>query len=156
MRWLAHWSYPFCDGEHVVSWESARSEATRSQSPMGALTCPPGLKCGTKHMGAELLTWQCRWRAPALGEWWRVCSGGQQGRYHWFSLRRSWCSLQITPPDGRGPCPERTSLMSQKTGRKVVQLANSVKTKLVYSQGNIIYFSISVQSLFQLINSDNV
>ena len=108
MRWLVLWSCSSCNRECMVLGK-CRTRGHWISVPGGALSRSPGL-----HWG---LTWQYRWTAPAPGEWWRACSGGQQGRCHWFSLHQSWCSLHTTPPGGRGPCPERTSLISQKIGK---------------------------------------
>ena len=156
MRWLVLWNCSSCKGS-AWCWESAAPEAIRSQSPVGLY--PAHLACNmARSTWCWGLTWQYRWTAPAPGEWWRACSGGQQGQCHWFSLHQSWCSLHTTPPGGRGPCPERTSLMSQKTGKShLIGKFWEDKTGFFSVQHHLFfYFCSIIISMDNVDNSDNV
>ena len=149
MRWLVLWSCSSCNRERMVLGK-CRTRGHWISVPGGALSRSPGL-----HWG---LTWQYRWTAPAPGEWWRACSGGQQGRCHWFSLHQSWCSLHTTPPGGRGPCPERTSLISQKIG-KSHSIGKFWEDKTGLSSGQhhlFFYFCSIIISMDNVDNKDNV
>lgn len=136
------------------SGESLRLESTQSQSHMEALPSPPGLEMRHEaHSGPHLTV-----PLNSTGSWGMMES----------LLRRSARpislilspSILMQPPDNstrrKRAIPREDFPNESEDMQKSSSLANSVKTKLVYSRGQIISFSISIQSLFQRIHSDNI